>query len=138
MANDITTTRTNYFKVNNKKKFEKLMNSVCADELEVWTNEANPDLVGFGCYDDIMGLNDKNGDLIDDSFDKFTEKLAKLLPDNEACIIVSAGHCKLRTVYGDVTVITNKGIKYMNLHDVGINMVRELLGNPKWDTDLCY
>ena len=45
---------------------------------------------------------------------------------------------KLRYVGGGVTIITSKGVEYINLEDTARSKVRDLLGNERWDTKCSY
>lgn len=54
--------------------------------------------------------------------------------EDDAILIFEAGHDKLRYVGGGVTIITAKGVEYINLEESARKIVRELLGNEQWDT----
>ena len=63
---------------------------------------------------DAETLYDKNGDLVLDiydresDFDEFLNRMQKLLPENEAFVLITSGHEKCRIVDGDAVFVTNK------------------------------
>lgn len=74
----------------------------------------------------------------DPDFTEFLYGIQKLLPDGEAMILMESGEEKLRYVTGYATVVTNKGIEYLNLTDLALKTAREMLGDPDFDTRLEY
>ena len=147
MANYISSTKTNDFRVTDLDKFNELMNRCSSeDELEVWktTQEDGSIKVGFGVYgtfDGLMnnGLNEDDDDYEeydpDVAHDLFVAELQKLIAPDDACIIINTGWEKLRYVGGNALVITNKETYNINLHRQAIHKAGELLGNPNYDTD---
>lgn len=70
--------------------------------------------------------------------DPWLKELQKILPDGEAFILLSAGYEKLRYASGDVTVVTNQKIGYRCLSGVAMDLARDLLANPNFNTQLEY
>ena len=143
MANSISRTRTNYFKVTSEDDFLKLIDDCATDDpqgIEVWTrdDEDGEKRYAFGCEGDFLGLRDGEDEDCDYDYDGFVEELKKLLPDNEAAIITSICYEKLRFVSGDVFVVTNVMHDLVTLHSAGLSLARKLLKDPKWETKCEY
>lgn len=64
----------------------------------------------------------------DDNMIDFYRELQKILPDDEAMILMESGNEKLRYVTGFVTVVTNKDIKFTNMVDIALETARAMLG----------
>lgn len=147
MATDTTVTRTNYFKVTDISRFRDIMSKTHCDlELEVWEKEDGR--VGFGGYGSIIGfmkeINDPDDpdtleyESYDDSYDDFAKALQNVIAEGDACIIMEVGNCKLRSVYGDATIIAKDGIQYMNFREMAIGNARKILRDDGWDTETDY
>lgn len=136
MANYIGVCRTNYFRVTDEKRYEELFNRLCAeDTIHDFTKEKDGVLYhGFGCYDSIDYLDEETKEYY---FDVFLEELQKILPDDEAFILMESGHEKLRYVTGYVVVCTSKEIKSMSSSTWAIIEARKMLGKD-FDTELDY
>lgn len=140
MANYYGSTRTNYFKVTDAEAFKELINLCVTDDpngVSIWTSEDKDGaiLYGFGCYGDIEGIDTSDDeDYPDYNYDEFIEKLQNLLPEGEAAIITHIGQEKLRYLCGSVNVVTKDKTEYKDLSALGINIARELLANPGWNT----
>ena len=149
MANTMSATRSNYFHVKDPDAFRKLMSRVVCgeDSIDVWEEkdeDGNP-VFGFGVSDIILGVfpENRNGDdeLFDDDYDDFETfcgELRKHIADDDACIIMSAGHEKLRYVFGNATIITKNSVDYEFLADVAIRIARNELDLPTWRTKMDY
>lgn len=136
MANAITVTRTNYFRVTDEEKYQ-----------EIWgkLEKLNPGLPGlvdftkarddgsflhaFGCYGEIE-LSKPDG------FD-FVGELQGILPEDDMCIIMAITHEKLRYVTGYSILISRDGISHVDLLSETAHKSREILG-PTYDTVLGY
>lgn len=139
MANYVCAQRTNYFRVTNVEAFEALIGQLQGeDSVEIFTKEiGGVAYYGFGSCAPLAYYPD--GDDEDAAeWEGFEDELAKLLPDDEAVIILEAGHEKLRYVTGGATVITNNGSRYIDLRRSAVSCARELLGNPNWETEAEY
>lgn len=135
MANDITTTRSNVFQVTDIDKFKKIMDKVhtCEDEIEVVIDSEKEKKVSFGAYDDIIGFVDKNGQVYDNSYDDFLHELQTVIPDKEACIITTIGHCKLRYLYAYANIVTNNQIESADLtNNTSIEIAKRLTQNNEF------
>lgn len=143
MATDVMTTRTNYFKVTDREAFDRLMNRTCTDgdDLEVWENPDDDGKIAFGVYGDVIGLMEKDEDgyenLKDNSYDEWIGELQKLIAEDDACIITTAGHCKLRTVYGSAVIVTRNATDFLDLTNAAIEKAKKILG-PDWTTRESY
>lgn len=132
MANYNCVVRTNYFHVKDLGAFMDLMNRTVGseDEVELWKEtdkEGNP-IYAFGCYGGIAGLPNKSDDEIDDdSYDRFTDELQKCVAENDAVIIMEAGHEKLRYITGSAFIITTSGTKYLNMETIALDATEKLL-----------
>lgn len=146
MANYNCTIRTNYFHVNDNKKFEEFMTHVYGEDLEVFHNvDANGNTVyGFGGYGGISGYfnseedYENNDEAWDNAYDNFIDGLATHVAEDDAVLIFEAGNEKLRYVIGSVTVITSKGYEYRDITGMGIEMARQMLNNSNYKTQCDY
>lgn len=66
--------------------------------------------------------------LDDDCMLEFYQELQKILPDQEAMILMEAGNEKLRYVVGLATIVTNKEIRFVNMEDVALKTVKSMIG----------
>ena len=142
MANYNCAIRTNYFHVKDAEKFKNLMQNVDAeDEIQVFMNhdEKGEPVYGFGCYGGISGIpNPDNPDDWDGSYDHFTDALQELVADDDAIIIMEAGHEKLRYITASAQVITSKETARLDIIPLAVTKVAEMLHNPKWKTRAKY
>ena len=143
MSNYYGVVRTNYFHVKDEEKFRALMAKTAGDEdgIELWDDvidgDGNP-MFGFGVYGGISGVLNDEDEYDDDSYDRFIDELVECVADDDAILIFEAGHEKLCYVGGGVTIITSKGVEYINLEDTARSKVRDLLGNARGDTKCSY
>lgn len=91
-------------------------------------------LFGFGVYGSISGIPDENGEYDDMAYERLIDELGECVADDDAILIIEAGHEKLGYVGGGVLVITSKESEYVDLHEEGRKKAQQLLGNEKWDT----
>lgn len=146
MANYCCVYRTNYFKVKDNEKFKEFMTHVYAEDLEVFhkKDENGNELYGFGGYGGIIGyFNNKNeyedsDEAWDNAYDNFIDGLAKQVAEDDAILLFEVGNEKLRYVVGSVAVITSKGYEYRDITDVGVEMAKQMLNNPNYDTQYAY
>jgi hypothetical protein len=121
MANYMCYSRTNSFKVTDSDKFKELIGRIaCEDDVKVW-----PGLDGtfsLGAYGNITSYYDEDKDRYFDIFDE----LQKLLPDGEAAIFFEVGYEKLRYLVGQVSVVTNKAVRFSNIEQEAFNILKEL------------
>ena len=138
--------RTNYFKVKNNEKFKEFMTHVYAEDLEVFhkKDENGNELYGFGGYGGISGyFNNENeyedsDEAWDNAYDNLIDGLAKQVAENDAILLFEVGNEKLRYVVGSVAVITSKGYEYRDITNVGVEIARQMLNNPNYDTRCAY
>ena len=146
MANYCCAYRTNYFKVKDNEKFKKFMTHVYAEDLEVFhkKDENGNELYGFGGYGGISGyFNNKNeyedsDEAWDNAYDNLIDGLAKQVAEDDAVLLFEVGNEKLRYVVGSVAVITSKGYEYRDITNVGVEIARQMLNNPNYDTRCAY
>ena len=81
----------------------------------------------------------KKSDVIldDDCMIEFYQELQKILPDDEAMILMESGNEKLHYVTGFITVVTSKDIKFANMTDIALETARAMLGTD-FTTQLDY
>ena len=146
MANYCCVYRTNYFKVKDNEKFKEFMTHVYAEDLEVFhkKDENGNELYGFGGYGGISGyFNNENeyedsDEAWDNAYDNFIDGLAKQVAENDAILLFEVGNEKLRYVVGSVSVITSKGYEYRDITNVGVEIAKQMLNNPNYDTQCSY
>ena len=72
--------------------------------------------------------------VLDDSVQgTITIRLDEVEPEEAFALIAAADDLSLSEA-GGVTIITAKGVEYINLEDNARKIVHELLGNEQWDT----
>lgn len=146
MANYCCVYRTNYFKVKDNEKFKEFMTHVYAEDLEIFhkKDENGNELYGFGGYGGISGyFNNENeyedsDEAWDNAYDNLIDGLAKQVAENDAILLFEVGNEKLRYVVGSVAVITSKGYEYRDITNVGVEIAKQMLNNPNYDTQCSY
>ena len=146
MANVIGATRTNYFAVTDANRLRQLVNGLVAEDDITFSSMIGKDGIErfmFGCYDSIGYMEyDENGEeKFEDcyeGYDYFIKEIQKILPDNDAIILLYAGHERLRSVDADACIVTNKKIASLCLSDLAVFKAQDLLGNDNYDTRLQY
>ena len=58
----------------------------------------------------------------------FYQELQKILPDQEAMILMEVGNEKLQYVVGLATIVTNKEIRFVSMEDVALKTVKSMIG----------
>lgn len=136
MANYMTASRTNYFRVTDEDKYSKLFNRLISEDTIDDFTETKDGVIyhAFGCYGSIFYEDYETGDC---SFDLFLSELQKILPEDEAFILFESGHEKLRYVTAYSVVCTKKTIRYFDIIDESIKMAKQLLGN-NFETQVIY
>ena len=129
MANYVCASRTNYFTVNDERKWEEWFGCVCGAEDFTKTDEDGTVWHGFGCYDSPWysengDEEDWDGDIL---CDRSLEKLQDMLPDDQAFVYIEAGNEKLRYVVGYVAVVTNQSLEVVDLASWAYLKAEELL-----------
>ena len=89
----------------------------------------------FGCEGSLYGIEDENGDY---SYGLFIEGLQKYLVDDDAVIILEAGHEKLRYVSGSADIVTKQEIFSLDITSLATQKAREMLCNPDYKTECDY
>jgi len=128
MANYMSVTRTNYFRVTDEDRYNELFGMLSSeDAVHDFTKTDSNGIVwhGFGCYGDVEYY-DENNDEYD--FDEWLNKLQDVLPDDEAFILESAGHENLRYVTGWTVVVTKDEIASISCDAWAKRKAKELLG----------
>lgn len=146
MANYCCAYRTNYFKVKDNEKFKEFMTHVYAEDLEVFhkKDENGNELYGFGGYGGISGyFNNENeyedsDEAWDNAYDNFIDGLAKQVAEDDAILLFEVGNEKLRYVVGSVAIITSKGYEYRDITNVGVEIAKQMLNNPNYNTQCTY
>lgn len=146
MANYMSTTRTNYFRVKDPEAFRTFMATVEGTEgsVELWEEkDNNGNLVfGFGTYGSLSGICDvgeAGTDVTSEpDYEEFINGLQDHVAEDDAVIILEAGNEKLRYVVGSATIVTSRDCEYLNITDLAVSRVSALLGNPDWKTKCEY
>lgn len=146
MTNYYCAIRTNYFHVKDEEKFRELMNRVYGteDSIELWERKDpnGNNVFGFGLYGEIAGVRyaeeDTDPNATRTAYDEFIDGLQECVADNDAIIILESGHEKLRYVIGSAVIITSNDFRYLDITDLACFNARDILDNPKWDTECEY
>ena len=146
MAEYTCTTRTNYFHVKDPVSFRDFMGRVHGSVdfitlLQEQDDEGKP-VFGFGTHGAISGLKNAEADdddtLDESAYDGFIRGLQEHVAEDDAVILLEAGHKKLRYVTGAATILTNTGHEHLDLAAMAVSRASELLGNPDWRTKCDY
>ena len=144
MANYISFTRSNYFRVTDPEAFKKIINRVITDEdsLELWERTENGmTYYAFGAYSSICGLRHEAEDADNDGefeVEAVYEALSKIVAPDDAIIITEIGYEKLRYLTAYAVVITREKTELVELRETSIDVACSLLGNPNFDTRMEY
>ena len=149
MANYDSAVRTNYFHVKDEAEFRDLMSRAYGteDSIELWerTDLQGKKEFGFGLYGGIAGVVAASSDAgneddydEDCSYDEFIACLQDCIADDDAIIILEAGHEKLRYVVGAAAIITSKGYETLDITQLATEKAAEILANPGWNTRCEY
>lgn len=146
MAEYICTTRTNYFHVKDPDAFRAFMGRVYGsmDSVSLWQDldkDGKP-VFGFGAHGAISGLKNAeadNDDTLDESaYDELIRGLQEHVAEDDAVILLEAGHEKLRYVTGSATILTCGDHAHIDLACAAAKKASEMLGNPDWQTKCDY
>lgn len=137
MADYLSWTRSNVFKVTDKEKFIDVINNLESDGI-IEFREHDGDKEGetkvqFMVDGTLSGYETENGDF---EFIPVIEDIQTLLPDGEVCVIIEAGHEKLRYVDASVLVITNETYFSKGLVEYAQEKSREMLRNNDYVLDI--
>lgn len=143
MANYVSVTLTNYFRVTDENEYKRLFSRLVADDSSVddftMKDENGTVFHGFGAYGSIdycVPLANSDEDEYDDpehDFDVFIRGLKAILPEDDAFVMMEVGHEKLRSLNGWAIVVTkNNPTKCISLHDDVVTVARDVLKNDKW------
>lgn len=142
MADFIGCARTNYFKVKDMDAFKAILSRIVSEEkIELFVNDTNPELVGFGCSAPIYGILPQGCECEEDAdtnMDDLVAELQNVVSDDDAIIITEVEREKLNYVAGGAYIITSKGSRYCNIQNIAIQTAQEMLGHPMWETECNY
>ena len=139
MANYCAKVRTNYFKVNNEEKFREIMGFLQGeDDVVCHEHDREKGKFMFCCDGSLIGYveNKEDDDSYDDAWDEMARKLQTVLPDDEAVIITEIGSEKMRYLTAYSAIITSKKTGWIDLGRLAVEKAGELLGNPKYHTQM--
>ena len=144
MANYEAVSRTNYFRVTDEEKYQKLFSNLVAnDDIYDFTETKDGATYhGFGSYSSIsyrLKLSEptEDGNEYDYDFDKFLYGIQDILPDDEAFIYFEVGNEKLRYVNAYAFLVTKEKIDSVDLDMAAKELVQEILGKT-FETRTCY
>lgn len=83
-----------------------------------------------GCFSGIL---DPATDSEEGDFDAFCTFIQNHLVDDDAAIIISAGHERTSDLNGSITIITKDAINSESLFGRATEMARQALGNKTWE-----
>ncbi len=132
MANYVGRFRTNYFKVNDEKAFDKWLTTYLADAEKI----TKKDRVGFLSYDSFEFYDPDGNEEIDE--DVAFQELQDLLCDGEACVVHEIGYEKFRYFVSGGTIITKSTINFFSFEDFLLEKVKEMTGNKEFNLNISY
>ena len=138
MANYNGTFRSSYFQVESEEAYESLKHHlVTTDGVEFWDQEKGGAIYhAFGGYGSIIGYvedakaYEEGESYVEPDYDRFMNELSKIIKEGDACVIMSAGHEKLRYVGGGVTVITKNRVESDSLAQCAAEILKGHGVNP--------
>lgn len=139
MADYNGTVRTNYFRIKDENAFRELMERVYPG-IHVFEklDPCGHKLFGFGSYEAIAGVKlaaiDEDPDAQESAYDEFIRCLQECIADDDAIIMIEAGHEKLNYVAGKAEIITATDYRYADITHVAVDIATEMLANPNWET----
>ena len=141
MANYYNYSRTNYFRVTDEAAFNKLFQNLRANDADMQDFTKTEDgvtLHGFGAEGSIDYYLDPDEEDPESDFDEFTSQLQKILPEDEAFILIEIGHMKLCELSGFGMVVTKHDIKSVDLNSWLTNTAYDMLEDPSKITHPWY
>lgn len=144
MANYISFTRSNYFRVTDPEAFKKIINRVITDEdsLELWERTENGmTYYAFGAYSSICGLRHEAEDADNDGefeVEAVYDALAKVIAPDDAIIITEIGYEKLRYLTAYAVVITRTEVEFVELRSAALETAQRMLRDPEYDPCMDY
>lgn len=152
MATCRCASRTNYFRVTDEEEYRKLYEGLrCEDRIDDMTKTDGNGVVWHGfCSEGFIGWlgeerddwndRDEEEDYADEDPDisGFIERLRKILPEDEAFILLTIDREGLRYVCGSAHVATRDESKYIDLTETALNTARRMLGDKDWTTRCSY
>jgi len=139
MADYLSKFLSNYFSVTDTGKFETLIQSCQAESVIETFQHTEPDgsiKYGFGSTGTIHGIppeGEECGELY-----AFYGELQKLIPPDDAVIVIEIGNEKLNYFTACCTVITQAEIKSGDLDTLALELARKMLNNPEFETQIDY
>lgn len=140
MANYISQCRTNYFRVTDEEKYQKIFSRLIGNETEIedFTEEKDGDILhGFGSLSTVYYKTDESEEP-DGNLEAFLQELQLILPHGEAFIFIECGHQKLNYISGHVSVVTKDNIRHLTLDNLALVLAREMLNDPEFTTRMEY
>lgn len=141
MADYISKCRSNYFKVTDEDRLKEIIGA-CQCEGNCWVSQhdTEEDKFCICCDYNLTGLikdeEEDEEEAHERAYDTMLEELQKILPDGEAIIIIEAGSEKMRYIAGTSTIVTKNEICVLDLADISLKKARELLNNPRFETQM--
>lgn len=137
MANYLSWTKSNIFRITDKEKFTDIINNLVSDGI-IEFHEHDGDKEGetkvqFMVDGTPFGYETENGDF---ELIPVIEDIQTLLPDDEVCVIIESGHEKLRYVDGSVLVISKETYFSKGLVEYAQEKSREILRNNDYVLDI--
>lgn len=134
--------RSNYFRVLDEEKYQKIVSRMSSSDgyFETGKKERDGQLHhNFVCEGQIMyvpeGWEEDCDE--DEAIGQFYEDIQQILPDDEAVIITKIGHEKLCYLTGFATVITKNQVEHLDIWDLAEEKAGQILGRP-FRADTCY
>ena len=142
MKNYKSVTRTNYFKVTDMKKFNKIIQHAISEQpINIWTNDDGT--IAFDTEGRILGLNKSyyNGNVpsnYDNSYFDMYKELKQVIPEDDCIMIFHTGFEPKIKVNSNLHLITINSVKFINMLDKGIDLAQLTLDNYKYEPKMVY
>lgn len=141
--NSSSVVRSSYFKVVDDEAYEAFKAHIATDDLKFWEeeDEDGSTLHAFGGYSDIYGyVKDyrayMNGEEEAD-YSEFMVRLAELVAEGSACVIMNSSHEGLRYIWGSVTIITKNVSYYKTMNEMTSDLLNTAGIDPR-NVELAY
>lgn len=142
MANYYAKSRTNYFRVTDEARYAELFQNLCTcgDCVDDFTKVVDGVTIhafgGYGSIEYVIPATEDEDE--ENNFDLFLEELQKILPADDAFILMECGNEKLRYLTAFAIIATKDKVEYVDLSTNAVNKAAEMLGIEDFETRLEY
>lgn len=138
MANYYSTYRTNHFRVLDENKYAEIFKRLrgdLGDLFDITVSNNGVKLHGFAGNDTLFWSADPDGEPDYDNVEGFYAELQKILPEDEAFILLESGSEGFRSVTGYATIVTAHSVSTLTMTDIAVETARKMLRDPEYSAE---